>query len=129
MNCPKCSNPINKKSISCKNCKLDLRNETKLWEGRPLLFFGLLPDFYTKYEIITHRFIKYHGLFSSYSSEIELRRKNFSEILIKQDIISKLLDLGDVKVSYNKLNIYNIKNPIYVKELLRRVIFIRDRLS
>lgn len=48
MNCPRCSNSINKNIIFCPRCGLDLNNEEKLWEDKPKLIYGLITDPFVK---------------------------------------------------------------------------------
>lgn len=131
MNCPRCSNSINKNIIFCPRCGLDLNNEEKLWEDKPKLIYGLITDPFVKYEITTSRLVIKEGIFSKITSEIELRRIDFSKIIVKQNFFLKLMNVGNIIIiSNNNLNIYNIKNPYFVKDLLRRVIlFQKDKIS
>ncbi len=93
--------------------------EKQIWRGRPYLTIG------TVYEVTNQRIRVIKGLLGNKIEEIELVRVR--DTTVKQHVGERMLDVGDVTVLSNdasapELVLNNVKNPIEVRELIRKAV-------
>jgi hypothetical protein len=99
----------------------DLKAEEKiLWKGRPYLTIG------TTYVLTTQRLRVIHGIATNQIEEIELVRVRDTKV--NQTMSERLFNIGDVSVisgdaSTPELLLYNIKDPLDVREMIRKAVF------
>ena len=93
--------------------------EKQIWRGRPYLTIG------TVYELTNQRVRVIKGLLGNKIEEIELVRVRDTNV--KQHVGERMLDVGDVTILSNdasapELVLNNVKNPIEVRELIRKAV-------
>jgi hypothetical protein len=93
--------------------------EQILWRGRPYLTIG------TRYEVTTERVRIYKGILGNRIEEIELLR--VLDTKVKQHVGERMLNVGDVTLfsadkSTPKIVLHNVRDPIEVRELIRRAV-------
>ena len=105
--------PINKEGV------LEYVEEKQIWRGRPYLTIG------TVYELTNQRVRVIKGLLGNKIEEVELVRVR--DTTVKQHVGERMLDVGDVTILSNdasapELVLNNVKNPIEVRELIRKAV-------
>ena len=93
--------------------------EKQIWRGRPYLKIG------TVYELTNQRIRVIKGLLGNKIEEIELVRVRDTNV--KQHVGERMLDVGDVTILSNDASapefvMHNVKNPIEVRELIRKAV-------
>ena len=93
--------------------------EKQIWRGRPYLTIG------TVYELTNQRIRVIKGLLGNKIEEIELVRVRDTNV--KQHVGERMLDVGDVTILSNDASapefvMHNVKNPIEVRELIRKAV-------
>ncbi len=95
-------------------------DEVLLWRGRPYMTIGRI------YELTTQRLRLIHGVVSNEIDEIELVRVR--DTRVTQNVGERMFDIGDVTIfsgdatSPEKV-LYNIKDPVTVRELIRKAVY------
>ncbi len=98
----------------------DPRQELLIWRGRPYLTLG------TIYELTSQRLRVIRGLVSNAIDEIELVR--VQDTRVTQNAGERMFDVGDIAVisgdiSNPDLVLYNVKNPVEVREAIRKAVY------
>jgi len=93
--------------------------EKEIWRGRPYLTVG------TIYELTTQRIRIIKGILGNRIEEVELVRVRDTKF--KQHLGERMLDVGDITIistdpSTPELMLNNVKNPIEVRELIRKAV-------
>ncbi|MGL4651512.1 MAG: PH domain-containing protein, partial [Caldilineaceae bacterium] len=98
----------------------DTRQEVLIWRGRPYLTLG------TIYELTSQRLRVIRGLVSNAIDEIELVR--VQDTRVTQSAGERMFDIGDIAVisgdaSSPALVLYNVKDPVEVREAIRKATY------
>lgn len=98
----------------------DPRQEVLIWRGRPYLTLG------TIYELTSQRLRVIRGLVSNAIDEVELVR--VQDTRVTQNAGERMFDIGDIAiisgdVSNPDLVLYNVRNPVEVREAIRKAVY------
>lgn len=93
---------------------------TLLWSDKKRTFFGQ-PWTFTRYTLLSDRFLINRGLLTRHQEELRLYR--IKDVILKQTLLQRLFGLGTLTIystdaSASRFHLINIKDPSYVAKLL-----------
>jgi hypothetical protein len=97
--------------------------ERMIWKGRPSKLFSPIKALTNRYHLTNERLQIDNGFISRHHEELDLFR--VQDVEMKQGLIARLVDMGDVWVFSSDTSdpVYRLKNvgdPVRVKDLLRQ---------
>lgn len=97
--------------------------ERLIWKGRPSKLFSPIRALTHRYTLSNERFQVDRGFIRRHHQEIDLYR--VQDVELRQGMIQRLVDIGDVwvfssDVSDPSYRLYNVSDPVKVKDLLRQ---------
>lgn len=96
--------------------------ERVIWKGRPQWFFSPISALTRRYKLTNERLQVDNGFISRRHEELDLFR--VQDVEIKQGIIARMFDFGDVWIfssdaSTHHFRLRNVGDPVRVKDLVR----------
>ena len=97
--------------------------ERMIWKGRPSKLFSPMQALSHRYHLTNERLQIDNGFISRHHEELDLFR--VQDVEMKQGLIARLVDMGDVWVFSSDTSdpvyrLRNVSDPVRVKDLLRQ---------